>query len=285
MSSTFSTTENSENLGDNPLDLLLQTLEAQLDITSKQESFIQELSKLGFIFSLLEILNSSAERHAAVVYLLFHNSHKMDLVGESLKKLQGFSISGGDISQLDKTFGSQTFFWTKPPKDLIRVLLHQFFISHEVESYTKGTDLGSIVIGKSLFSLTMKNLNEKPNEWKKKYLPIAFSDEDKEARLIVATKVRRILKQERNLFKKKIMKNIIVRDGNPEQQIPRLIELAKMLFEWAAPKGTSYSNKEIKEKFKDIKLHKRLLFFEFYNIIFKLDNYISKKKLIRAQIV
>ncbi|KAI8458440.1 hypothetical protein BY996DRAFT_6410917 [Phakopsora pachyrhizi] len=217
MSSTFSTTENSENLGDSPLDLLLQTLEAQLDIPSEQESFIKELVKL----------NSSAKRHAAVVYLLLHNSHKMDL----------------------------------------------FFISHDVESYTKGTDLGSIVIGKSLFSMTMKNLNEKPNEWKKKYLLIAFSDEDNEARLIVATEVCCILKQERNLSKKKIMKNIIVRDGNPEQQIPRLIEFAKMLFEWAAPKGTSYSNKEIKEKFKDSKLRKR-----FYNIIFKLDNYISKKK-------
>ncbi|KAI8459669.1 hypothetical protein BY996DRAFT_6409996 [Phakopsora pachyrhizi] len=106
--------------------------------------------------------------------------------------------------------------------------------------------------------MTMKNLNEKPNEWENKYLPIAFSDEDNKARLIVATE---------------IMKNIIVHDGNPEQQIPRLIELAKMLFEWAAPKGTSYSNKEIKEKFKDSKLCKR-----FYNIIFKLDNYISKKK-------
>ncbi|KAI8450439.1 hypothetical protein BY996DRAFT_8549226 [Phakopsora pachyrhizi] len=303
MSSTFSTTENSENLGDNPLDLLLQTLEAQLEIPFKQESFIQELAKL----------NSSAERHAAVVYLLLHNSHKMDLVAESLKKLHGFSISGGDISRRDKTFGSQTFFWTKPPKDLIRVLLHQFFISHEVESYTKGTDSGSIVIGKSLFSMTMKKLNEKPNEWKKKYLPIAFSDEDNEARLIVATEVRRILKQERNLFKKKIMKNIIVRDGNPEQQIPRLIELAKMLFEWAAPKGTSYSNKEIKEKFKDTKLRERFALLRvcasyqhfhnheapwpevddqlenlkkqnptfrkaFYNIIFKIDNYISKKK-------
>ncbi|KAI8451817.1 hypothetical protein BY996DRAFT_8688231 [Phakopsora pachyrhizi] len=229
MSSTFSTTENSENLGDNPLDLLLQTLEAQLEIPFKQESFIQELAKL----------NSSAKRHAAVVYLLLHNSHKMDLVAESLKNYMGFPFQ----------------------EDLIRVLLHQFFISHEVESYTKGTDSGSIVIGKSLFSMTMK------------YLPIAFSDEDNKARLIVATEVRRILKQERNLFKKKIMKNIIVRDGNPEQQIPRLIELAKMLFEWAAPKGTSYSKKEIKEKFKDTKLRKR-----FYNIIFKIDNYISKKK-------
>ncbi|KAI8450840.1 hypothetical protein BY996DRAFT_6416989 [Phakopsora pachyrhizi] len=147
MSSTFSKTENSENLGDNPLDLLLQTLEAQLDILSEQESFIQELAKP----------NSSAERHAAVVYLLLHNSHKMDLVGESLKKLHGFSISGGDISLRDKTFGSQMFFWTKPPKDLIQVLLHQFFISHDVESYTKGTDSGSIVIVKSLFSMTMKN--------------------------------------------------------------------------------------------------------------------------------
>ncbi|KAI8451818.1 hypothetical protein BY996DRAFT_6565692 [Phakopsora pachyrhizi] len=37
MSSTFSTTENSENLGDNLLDFLLQTLEARLDIPSLQK--------------------------------------------------------------------------------------------------------------------------------------------------------------------------------------------------------------------------------------------------------
>ncbi|KAI8450540.1 hypothetical protein BY996DRAFT_8689055 [Phakopsora pachyrhizi] len=214
MSSIFSTTEYSENLGNNPLELLLLTLEARLEISPDQESFIQELAK-----------------------------------------------------------------------DLIRVMLHQFFISAEVESYTKGSDSGSIVIGKSLFSMTMKKLNNKPNEWKKIYLPIPFGDEDNEARLIVATEVRCILKQERNLFKKKIMKNIIVREGNPEQPILRLIELAKLLFEWAAPKGTSYSNKEIKEKFKDIdeqlenlKKHSTTFRNGFYNIIFKLDNYISKNK-------
>ncbi|KAI8457348.1 hypothetical protein BY996DRAFT_6411718 [Phakopsora pachyrhizi] len=241
-SSTFSTTEYSENLGNNPLELLLLTLEARLEISPNQESFIQELAKL----------NTSANRHAAVVYLLMHNSHKMDLLGESISKLQGIYTSGGDLSQREKMIGAQTFFWTKPPKvtifqDLIRVMLHQFFISAEVESYTKGTDSGSIVIGKSLFSMTMK----------KKYLPIPFGDEDNEARLIVATEVRCILKQERNLFKKKIMKNIFVREGNPEQPIPRLIELTKLLFEWASHKGTSYSNKEIKEKFNNSKLRQR----------------------------
>ncbi|KAI8454820.1 hypothetical protein BY996DRAFT_8686592 [Phakopsora pachyrhizi] len=126
-----------------------------------------------------------------------------------------------------------------------------FFISPEVESYTKGTDSGSVAIGKSLFAMTMKKLSEKPKEWKQKFLPYTFGNEDNEARLLVATEVRRILKQERNVFKHKIMKNILVREGNPEQPIPRLIELAKMIFEWAAPKGTSYSNKEIKEKFQD----------------------------------
>ncbi|KAI8457361.1 hypothetical protein BY996DRAFT_6411694 [Phakopsora pachyrhizi] len=55
----------------------------------------------------------------------------------------------------------------------------------------------------------------------------------------------------------KILKNILVQDGNPEQQIPRLIELVKMLLEWAAPKGTSYSNKEIKEKFRDKNIQRR----------------------------
>ncbi|KAI8454754.1 hypothetical protein BY996DRAFT_8686626 [Phakopsora pachyrhizi] len=63
-------------------------------------------------------------------------------------------------------------------------MLHQFFISPEVESYTKGTDSGSVVIGKSLFAMTM-------------------------------------------------------------------------IFEWAAPKGTSYSNKEIKDKFQDVNVQQR----------------------------
>ncbi|KAI8454277.1 hypothetical protein BY996DRAFT_6414016 [Phakopsora pachyrhizi] len=202
MSSTFSTTEYSENLGGNPLELLLLTLEASNN------------------YSYCDQLNTSAKRHAAVVYLLMHNSHKMDLLGESITKLQGFYTSGGNLSQRDKMIGAQTFFWTKPP---------MFFILPEVEPYTKGTNSGSIVIGKSLFSMTMKKLNNKPNEWKKKYLPILFGDEDNEARLIVATEVRHILKQERNIFKKKIMKNIIVREGNPEQPIPRLTELEKLV--------------------------------------------------------
>ncbi|KAI8461446.1 hypothetical protein BY996DRAFT_8410121 [Phakopsora pachyrhizi] len=249
MSSTFSTTEYSENLGNNPLELLLLTLEARLEISTDQESFIQELAKL----------NTSANRHAAVVYLLMHNSHKMDLLGESISKLQGIYTSGGNLSQRDKMIGSQNFFWTKPPK---------------------------------------KKLNNKPNEWREKYLTIPFGDEDNEAQLIVAIE---------------IMKNIIVREGNPEKPIPRLIELAKLLFEWAAPKGTSYSNKEIKEKFNNSKLRQRFALLQvcatyqqfhnseapwrevdeqlenlkkhsttfrnaFYNIIFKLDNYISKKK-------
>ncbi|KAI8448319.1 hypothetical protein BY996DRAFT_8690795 [Phakopsora pachyrhizi] len=179
-SSTLSTTEPSENLGDNPLERLLVSLEASLEIAPGQDSFVHEIAR-----------------------------------------------------------------------DLIRVMLHQFFISPEVESYTKGTDSGSVVIGKSLFAMTMKKLSEKPKEWKQKFLPYTFGNEDNEARLLVATEVRQILKQERNVFKHKIMKNILVCEGNPEQPIPRLIELAKMIFEWAAPKGTSYSNKEIKEKFQD----------------------------------
>ncbi|KAI8448231.1 hypothetical protein BY996DRAFT_6415115 [Phakopsora pachyrhizi] len=55
----------------------------------------------------------------------------------------------------------------------------------------------------------------------------------------------------------KILKNILVQDSNPEHQIPRLIELAKMLLEWAAPKGTSYSNKEIKDQFRYKKIQRR----------------------------
>ncbi|KAI8459898.1 hypothetical protein BY996DRAFT_6409841 [Phakopsora pachyrhizi] len=182
-SSTLSTTEPSENLGNNPLELLLLSLEARLEIAPGQDLFVHELAR-----------------------------------------------------------------------DLIQVMLHQFFISPEVESYTKGTDSGSVVIGKSLFAMTMffkKKLSEKPKEWKQKFLPYTFGNKDNEARLLVATEVCQILKQERNVFKHKIMKNILVREGNPEQPITRLIELAKMIFEWVAPKGKSYSNKEIKEKFQD----------------------------------
>ncbi|KAI8448710.1 hypothetical protein BY996DRAFT_6419411 [Phakopsora pachyrhizi] len=171
-SSTLSATEPSENLGNNPLELLLLSLEARLEIAPVQDFFIQELAR--------------------------------------------------------------------------------FFISPEIESYTKGTDSGSVVIGKSLFAMTIKTLSEKPKEWKQKFLPFTFGDKDNEAWLLVATEVFQILKQERNVFKHKIMKNILVRKGNLEQPIPRLIELAKMIFEWAAPKGTSYTNKEIKEKFQDV---------------------------------
>ncbi|KAI8446932.1 hypothetical protein BY996DRAFT_6421783 [Phakopsora pachyrhizi] len=174
-SSTLSTTEPSENLGDNPLELLLVSLEARLEIAPGQDLFVHKIARL----------TTSDTRHAAI-----------------------------------------------------------FFISPEVESYTKGTDSGSVVIGKSLFAMTM-------------FLPYTFGNKDNEARLLVATEVRQILKQERNVFKHKIMKNILLREGNPEQPIPRLIELAKMIFEWAAPKGTSYSNKEIKEKFQDVSVRQR----------------------------
>ncbi|KAI8457994.1 hypothetical protein BY996DRAFT_6411252 [Phakopsora pachyrhizi] len=60
----------------------------------------------------------------------------------------------------------------------------------------------------------------------------------------------------------KILKNILLQDKNPEQPIPRLIELTKFLLEWAAPKGTSYSKKEVKDKFKNIKIqHYRNMYF------------------------
>ncbi|KAI8454655.1 hypothetical protein BY996DRAFT_8686680 [Phakopsora pachyrhizi] len=202
-SSTLSTTEPSENLGNNPLVLLLVSLEACLEIAPGQDLFVHKIAR--------------------------------------------------------------------------------FFISPEVESYTKGTDSGSVVIGKSLFAMTMKKLSEKPKEWKQKFLPYTFGNKDNEAQLLVATE---------------IMKNILVREGNPEQPIPRLIELAKMIFEWAAPKGTSYSNKEIKEKFQDhfhnheapwpevddqlekLKKHMSRFRHVFYNIILNIDNSIAKKKLV-----
>ncbi|KAI8456028.1 hypothetical protein BY996DRAFT_6412708 [Phakopsora pachyrhizi] len=45
----------------------------------------------------------------------------------------------------------------------------------------------------------------KPKEWKMKYLPILFCAEENEPHSIVSTEVQRILKQERNVFKKKIL--------------------------------------------------------------------------------
>ncbi|KAI8448793.1 hypothetical protein BY996DRAFT_6419300 [Phakopsora pachyrhizi] len=95
-SSTLSNTEASENLGENPLELLLLSLEVRLEPHPEFESYIQELAL-----------------------------------------------------------------------DYISIMLHQLFVSPEVESYTRGTDSDSQVIGN-------------------------------------------------------------VQSGNPEQPIPRLIELAKM---------------------------------------------------------
>ncbi|KAI8458798.1 hypothetical protein BY996DRAFT_6410638 [Phakopsora pachyrhizi] len=182
-------------------------------------------------------LTSSGERHAATVYLLGNIAQKVE------RFIEANSVS--HIAKLDSqsntshsVFGANNFVWTKTPKDFICIMLHQLLISTDVESYTKGTDSESWVIDKSLFSLAMNNIQNKPKEWKLKYLPICFCTKENEAHSI-------------------ILKNILVQDGNPEQQIPRLIELVKMLLEWAAPKGTSYSNKEIKEKFRDKNIQRR----------------------------
>ncbi|CAH7677664.1 hypothetical protein PPACK8108_LOCUS12841 [Phakopsora pachyrhizi] len=233
-------------------------------------------------------LTSSGERHAATVYLLGNIAQKVE------RFIEANSVS--HIANLDSqsntshsVFGANNFVWTKPPKDFIRIMLHQLLISTDVESYTKGTD-----------SESRNNIQNKPKEWKLKYLPISFCTEENEAHYIVSTEVRQILK------------NILVQDGNPEQQIPRLIELVKMLLEWAAPKGTSYSNKEIKEKFRDKNIQRRFALLRvcaayqhfcnheapwskiddeleklkkknskyrkvYYDFIFDIDRYISKK--------
>ncbi|KAI8445239.1 hypothetical protein BY996DRAFT_6424441 [Phakopsora pachyrhizi] len=182
-------------LGDDPFELLIQTLEAQLEIQPGQESFIRNLSQL----------TSSGKRHAATVYLLGNIAQKVEHF------IEGNSVS--HIANLDS----------------------QSNTSHSVFG-------ANILYG--------------PNH-QSNVFAISFCTEENEAHSIVSTEVRRVLKQERNVFKKKILKNILVQDGNPEQQIPRLIELVKMLLEWAAPKGTSYSNKEIKEKFRDKNIQRR----------------------------
>ncbi|CAH7684124.1 hypothetical protein PPACK8108_LOCUS18138 [Phakopsora pachyrhizi] len=130
----------------------------------------------------------------------------MEIVIEAIAGSQITSNMDTQSNTSHTFLGSNNFVWTKPPKDYIRIMLHQLFITPNVESYTKGTDSDSRVIGNSLYALAT------------------------------------------------ILKNILVQETNPEQPIPRLIELTKFLLEWAAPKGTSYSNKEVKDKFKDIKL-------------------------------
>ncbi|KAI8448574.1 hypothetical protein BY996DRAFT_6419576 [Phakopsora pachyrhizi] len=198
----------SENLGNNTIELLIQTLEAHLEVQTGHEGFYRNLS----------LLNTPAEKHAAIVYLLANISRKMEIVIEAISGSQNTSIMDPQSNMSHTFFGSNNFVWTKPPKN---------------------------------------NLQNRPKEWKNKYLPISFCKEENEAHSIVSTEVRLVLKQERNVFKKKILKNILLQDKNSEQQIPRLIELTKFLLEWAAPKGTSYSNKEVKEKFKDINIRRR----------------------------
>ncbi|KAI8447258.1 hypothetical protein BY996DRAFT_6421302 [Phakopsora pachyrhizi] len=253
-SDSHNLTKQSENLGNNTFELLLQTLKAHLEVQSGHESFFCNIS----------LLNATAEKHAAIVYLLGNISRKMEIVIEAIAGSQITSNMDTQSNTSHTLLGSTNFVWTKPPKDYIRIMLHQLFITPNVESYTKGTDSDSRVIGNLLYALAMNNLQNRPKEWKNKYLPISFCKEENEAHSIVSTEVRRILKQERNVFLKKILKNILVQETNPEQPIPRLIELTKFLLEWAAPKGTSYSNKEVKGKFKDIKLQRRFALLRVY---------------------
>ncbi|KAI8456150.1 hypothetical protein BY996DRAFT_6412609 [Phakopsora pachyrhizi] len=182
-------TKQSENLGNNTLELLLQTLEAQLEVQTGQESFFRNLS----------LLNTPAEKHAAIVYILANISQKMEVVIEAISGNQNTANFDSQSNTSHTFLGSNNFVWTKPPKN---------------------------------------NLQNRPKEWKNKYLPISFCKEENEAHSI-------------------ILKNILLQDKNPEQPIPRLIELTKFLLEWAAPKGTSYSNKEVKDKFKNIKIQRR----------------------------
>ncbi|CAH7668254.1 hypothetical protein PPACK8108_LOCUS2735 [Phakopsora pachyrhizi] len=167
-------------------------------------------------------LTSSGKRHAATVYLLGNIAQKVE------RFIEANSVS--HIANLDSqsntshlVFGANNFVWTKPPKDFVCIMLHQLLISTDIESYTKGTD-----------SKSRNNIQNKPKEWKLKYLPISFCTEENEAHSI-------------------ILKNILVQDGDPEQQIPRLIELVKMFGSYlnGLSQETSYSNKEIKEKFRD----------------------------------
>ncbi|KAI8448287.1 hypothetical protein BY996DRAFT_8690813 [Phakopsora pachyrhizi] len=183
-SGAHNVTNQSENLGNNTFELLIQTLEAHLEVQTGHEGFFRNLS----------LLNTPAEKHAAIVYLLANISRKMEIVIEAILGSQNTSILDPQSNTSHTFLGSNNFIWTKPPK---------------------------------------------------------------------------------------ILKNILLQDKNSKQQIPRLIELTKFLLEWAAPKGTSYSNKEVKEKFKDINIWRRfaLLYYQnmYYEFIFEIDGYIAKK--------
>ncbi|CAH7678004.1 hypothetical protein PPACK8108_LOCUS12895 [Phakopsora pachyrhizi] len=180
-SDSHNLTKQSENLGNNTFELLLQTLKAHLEVQSGHESFFCNIS----------LLNATAEKHAAIVYLLGNISRKMEIVIEAIAGSQITSNMDTQSNTSHTLLGSTNFVWTKPPKDYIRIMLHQLFITPNVESYTKGTDSDSRVIGNLLYALAM-------------------------------------------------------------------------LLEWAAPKGTSYSNKEVKGKFKDIKLQRRFALLRVY---------------------
>ncbi|CAH7672135.1 hypothetical protein PPACK8108_LOCUS6926 [Phakopsora pachyrhizi] len=156
-----------EVLGDDPFELLIQTLEAQLEIQPGQESFICNLSQLS----------SYGKRHAATMYLLANIAQKMECFIEA-NSVSNIANLDSQSNTSHSVFGANKFVWTKPPKDFIRIMLHQLLISTDVESYTKGTD-----------SESRKNLQNKPKEWKLKYLPKSFCTEENEAHSIVSTEV------------------------------------------------------------------------------------------------
>ncbi|KAI8450904.1 hypothetical protein BY996DRAFT_6416931 [Phakopsora pachyrhizi] len=221
-------TEQSENLGNNTFELLLQTLKAHLEVQSGHESFFCNIS----------LLNTTAEKHAAIAYLLGNISWKMEIVIEAILGSQNTSNLDTQSNTSHTFLGSNNFVWTKPPNDYIRIMLHQLFISPDVESYTKGTDSDSRVIGNLLFSLAMNNLQNRPKEWKNKYLPISFCKEENEAHSI-------------------ILKNILLQETNPEQPISRLIELTKS-------NGLPPREHHIATK-------------RYYEFIFKINRYLAKK--------
>ncbi|CAH7668599.1 hypothetical protein PPACK8108_LOCUS3121 [Phakopsora pachyrhizi] len=122
-------------------------------------------------------LSSPGKRHAATVYLLANITQKVEhfIKANSVSHLANLD-SQSNTSHL--VFGANNFVWTKPPKDFICIMLHQLLISTDVESYTKVTD-----------SESQNNIQNKPKEWKLKYLPNSFCTEGNEAHSIVSTEV------------------------------------------------------------------------------------------------
>ncbi|KAI8460969.1 hypothetical protein BY996DRAFT_6408978 [Phakopsora pachyrhizi] len=95
-SSCLSTTDSIVNIGENPVELLVLSLEAKFSLPPNQKSFIRELA----------LVKSNAERHAALINLLSNVSHKLD---------QNLDLENANFVN-SSYVEDKMFLWSKPPK-------------------------------------------------------------------------------------------------------------------------------------------------------------------------